>query len=152
MKPFSYLNKHQDTIINYMYLGLLPFFAGALVPWIFVDYQTVAIDLFFIYSTIILAFLAGIIWACVLLNDEPHNKRHLHMAILFSLFPLVAVLLPALFKIGLMLLGFLSLLFWEKCFLNHLYAQWYQQMRHKITFIVVACHMLTLWNIIRAGH
>ena len=150
MKPFDYLNKHQDTITNYMYLGLLPFFAGALTPWVFADYESIAVELFFIYSAIILAFLAGVVWASVLLKDEPHNTRHLHMAVTLSLFPLIAALLPALFKIGLMLLGFLLLLFWEKLFLNHLYANWYQQMRHKITFIVVACHMLTILNIIQA--
>jgi len=149
MNSFTYLNKHQDTITNYMYLGLLPFFAGALTPWIFVDYEAIAIDLFFIYSAIILAFLSGIIWASTLLKDEPNNQRHLHIAIVFSLFPFLAALLPLLFKIGMMLLGFLLLLFWEKLFVNHLYAHWYQQLRHKITFIVVACHMLTLLNIIQ---
>ena len=150
MKPFDYLNKHQDAITNYMYLGLLPFFAGALSPWIFSDYESIAVELFFIYSAIILAFLAGVVWASVLLKDEAHNTRHLHMAITLSLFPLLAALLPDLYKIGLMFIGFLLLLFWEKLFLNHLYANWYQQMRHKITFIVVACHMLTIWNIIQA--
>ena len=149
MSAFNYLNKHQDTITNYMYLGLLPFFAGALTPWIFVDYEPIAVDLFFIYSAIILAFLAGIIWAGALLKDEANNQRHLHIAIIFSLIPLAAALLPALFKIGLMLLGFLLLLFWEKLFFNHHYANWYQQLRHKITFIVVACHMLTILNIIQ---
>lgn len=159
MKPFAYLSKHQDTITNYMYLGLLPFFAGALSPWVFIDYEAIAVNLFFIYSAIIFSFLSGVIWATVLLknteqiNEEKtngeHNKRHLHAAIIFSLFPLAAALLPDTFKIGLMLLGFLLLLFWEKLFLNSLYAQWYQQLRHKITFIVVACHMLTLLNIIQ---
>ncbi|MFT6221415.1 MAG: hypothetical protein ACJA0C_000818, partial [Candidatus Endobugula sp.] len=33
----SRLNPHQDTITNYMYLGLLPFFIGAFGPWIFAD-------------------------------------------------------------------------------------------------------------------
>ena len=150
MNPFEHLNKHQNTITNYMYLGLLPFFAGALAPWVFNHFEALAIEWFFIYSSIIFAFLAGIIWASVLLKDEPNNTRHLHAAIIFSLLPLVAALLSPFFKIGLMLLGFLLLLFWEKLFLNHLYAGWYQQMRHKITFIVAACHMLTLLNIIQA--
>ena len=149
MKPFAYLNQHQDTITSAMYLGLLPFFAGALSPWVFVDYEDIAIQLFFIYSAIILSFLSGIIWATVLLKEGEHKQRHLYAAVIFSLFPLAAALLPALFKIGLMLLGFLLLLFWEKCFINQLYAGWYQQLRHKISFIVAACHMLTLWNIIQ---
>lgn len=153
MKP-SLLNPHQDTINNYMYLGLLPFFVGALGPWIFGDYEIWLSELFLIYSTIIYAFLAGAIWATALFAHNENNQafigRHIHAAIICSLIPAFSFFLPDLYRAGIMLMSFLALLFWEKLFLQDIYPKWYQQMRHRITFIAVACHMLVIWNLIRA--
>jgi hypothetical protein len=146
---FEPFEQHQDSITHYMYLGLLPFFAFALGPWVFIDFEYVLVDLFFFYSTIILVFLAGSIWAISLFAEIDFRQRHINTAIVFSLWPLVSFFLPKIYGVGLMLVGFLLLLFWEKCFINKVYPSWYQQLRHKITFIVVACHMLTIWNIIR---
>ena len=142
-------NHHQELITNYMYLGLLPFMICAFGPWILVDYKTALTSLFFFYSAIILVFLAGTLWAIALFTGIEHRRRHIHAAIIFSLWPLVCYFLTDLYAVALMLIGFLLLLFWEKCFINPTYRNWYQTLRHKITFIVVACHMLTLWNIIR---
>jgi hypothetical protein len=149
MKAFEALKNHQDSITNYMYLGLLPFFICALGPWIFIEYEATLAKLFFFYSTIILVFLSGILWAIALFSDIENRQRHINTAILFSLWPLACYFLPGIYATSLMLVGFLLLLFWEKCFINILYPDWYQQLRHKITFIVVACHMLTIWNLIR---
>ena len=142
------LNDHQDTITQYMYLGLLPFLACAFGPWIFIDYENQLVQLFLVYSTIILTFLSGAIWGIALFSGIDNARRHIHAAIVFSLWPLAAYFLPAVYAVGLMLMGFLLLLFWEKCFINNIYSSWYQTLRHKITFIVVACHMLTIWTII----
>ncbi len=136
-----------------MYLGLLPFFAGALGPWVLAEHEWWFTQMFLWYSAIIYSFLAGTIWATALFGHNEENKtfigRHIHAAIIFSLIPLLSVLLPAAFHTGIMLVGFLALLFWEKLFLKPLYPQWYQELRHRITFIAVACHMLVIWNIIR---
>jgi hypothetical protein len=149
----SRLNTHQDTITNYMYLGLLPFFIGAFGPWIFADSERWLTDIFSHYSTIIYSFLAGSIWAIALFahNDDNANfiNRHIHAAIAFSLVPLAGYFLPPIYHAGLAMIGFLILLFWEKLFLQDLYPKWYQALRHRITFIVVACHMLVLWNLLR---
>ncbi len=152
MKP-SLIAPHQDTITNYMYLGLLPFFIMALGPWIFGDYEVLLSRLFLIYSTIIYAFLAGAIWATALFAHNEDNKifigRHLHAAIIASLIPAFSFFLPDLYRAAIMLLSFLALLFWEKLFLHTIYPKWYQQMRHRISFIAVACHMLVIWNLLR---
>lgn len=143
-------NQHQTTITNYMYLGILPFFACALGPWVFADYETWLTNIFLFYSSLILVFLAGIIWSIALFSNIENPRRHIHTAIVFSLWPLAAFSLPPIFGSGLMLLGFLLLLFWEKCFINILYPSWYQKLRHQISFIVVACHMLVIFNLLRA--
>lgn len=149
----SRLNPHQDTITNYMYLGLLPFFIGAFGPWIFADAEQWLTDIFLHYSTIIYGFLAGSIWAIALFAHNDNNtefiKRHIHAAIIFSLMPLAGYFLPPIYHTGVAMVGFLSLLFWEKLFLQDLYPKWYQALRHRITFIAVACHMLVLWNLLR---
>ncbi len=148
MKPFEELNNNEDLITNYMYLGLLPFFICSLGPWVFIEYELILSKLFFFYSTMILTFLSGILWALALFSKIEHRQRHINTAIIFSLWPLVSYFLPITYGVGLMLIGFLLLLFWEKCFINILYPNWYHKLRHKITFIVVACHMLTIWNLI----
>ena len=143
----------QEAITNYIYLGLLPFFACALGPWVFIDAEPFLLKLFFFYSTLILVFLAGALWAIALLSNIENKVRHIHIAIVISLWPLVAYGIDLLagyaYTLGFMLIGFLLLLFWEKCFINVIYPLWYQTLRHKITFIVVACHMLAIWNAIR---
>lgn len=147
------LSSHQATITNYMFLGLLPFFAGALGPWIFADQEVWFTEAFSVYSTVIYAFLSGALWAIALFAHNEENQqfiaRHIHVAIICSLVPFLGYFLPLFYQISLLLLGFLALLFWEKLFLSDLYPNWYQQLRHRITFIAVACHMLVIWNIIR---
>ena len=138
-----------------MYAGLLPFFAGALGPWIFAKSETLLTGLFLFYSSLILVFLAGILWAIALFipaspNSTANSPRYIHAAIAFSLWPLIAYLLPEIYSTGLMIIGFLLLLFWEKCYINSHYANWYQKLRHQITFIVVACHMLVIFNLLRS--
>ena len=147
--PDKMTEQQQQTITNYMYLGLLPFFGCALGPWVFPDYEILLSKLFFFYASLILVFLAGVLWAVSLFTDIDYRTRQIHTAIAFSLWPLVCYFLPDIIAISLILIGFLLLLFWETCFHKNLYPNWYQTLRHKITFIVVACHMLTIWNLIR---
>lgn len=150
----SLLTPHQDTISNYMYLGLLPFFVGAFGPWIFVEKEMWLSNAFVLYSTVIYAFLSGSIWATALFGHDENNKilikRHIHLAIIFSLIPFLSHFLPVLYNTGVLFLSYLLLLFWEKLFLTNIYPNWYQQLRHRITFIAVACHMLVIWNLIKA--
>lgn len=144
------INLNQDIITNYMYLGLLPFFACALGPWIFADHEAKLSQIFLFYSSIIFVFLAGSLWAIALFSNIEHPTRHIHIAIIFSLWPLVSFFLTPILANGLMLAGFLLLLFWEKCFINIIYPNWYQKLRHQITFIVVACHMLVIFNLLKS--
>ena len=134
-----------------MYLGLLPFFFASVGPWVFAEHGVQLSRLFYFYSVLIFAFLAGALWGAALFGELDKQRRHIHSAIIFSLWPLMSYFLPDTMALGLMLLGYLLLLFWEKHFTNKLYPQWYQEMRHKITFIVLACHMLAIWNIVRSS-
>lgn len=149
-KQASLLSPHQETITHYMHLGLLPFFIGAFGPWIFASYEEALTALFLHYSTIIYSFLAGTLWAIALFAHRDDNReyiaRHIHIAIACSLLPLAAYVLPPLYHASIAMIGFLALLFWEKLFLKGLYPAWYQALRHRISFIVVACHMLVVWN------
>ena len=142
-------NNHQLLITNYMYAGLLPFFSGAFGPWVFAESELLISRWFLFYSSLILVFLAGILWAIAIFHRQSKSTHYIHAAIAFSLWPLIAYLLPEIYATALMIMGFLLLLFWEKCFINSNYADWYQKLRHKITFIVIACHMLVIFNLIR---
>jgi hypothetical protein len=150
----------QDIVTNYTYLGLLPFFIGAFGPWIFIANEPLLIRLFLFYSSIIFVFLAGSLWAIALFINSKNDKAvenikasgfgSIHCAIVFSLWPLGCYFFAPLYAAAIMLLGFLFLLLWEKKHINQYYPEWYQALRHKITFIVIACHMLTILNILRA--
>lgn len=148
----SLLNPHKETITNYMYLGLLPFFAGALGPWIFASSETWLSQTFLMYSTVIYSFLAGTLWASALFGHDEENHiyigRHIHAAIVCSLIPFFSYFLPMVYHASIMLIAYLALLFWEKLFLQHVQPNWYQLLRHRISFIAVACHMLVVWNLI----
>ena len=147
------IESQQDVITHYMYLGLLPFFASALGPWILPESEVQLTRFLLFYSAVILVFLAGAMWAIALFVGPAYvspARRHIHIAILFSLWPVGAYFLMDAYAIALMAMGFLLLLFWEKCFFKTIYPAWYQVFRHKITFIVVACHMLALFNTIRS--
>ena len=148
MKNLS--DQQQHTVTQYMYLGLLPFLAGAIGPWIAPQYEPWLIDSFLFYSGLILVFLAGALWALALFTDLPTRPPVIHGAIGFSLWPLVSYFFSPFYAALWLIAGFLGLLFWEKCYVNSLYPAWYHKLRHKITFIVVACHMLTVWNVIHA--
>ena len=143
-------NDNQLLITNYMYAGLLPFFAGAFGPWIFAEAEVVITRWFLFYSSLILVFLAGTLWAIALFTGLTKASQYIHVAIIFSLWPLGIYLLSAPYATAMMLIGFLLLLLWEKCVINSHYADWYQKLRHKITFIVVACHMLVIFNLLRS--
>lgn len=141
------IEKHKNIVSRYMHLGLLPFLAGPFIPWILPDQLNLVTEVFFAYSLIIFAFLSGVIWASALLRSEHCPARNLHLAIIFSLLPFIAVFLPTMAKIGFMMVSFLVLLYWEKRFMSSIYPDWYQQLRHRITFVVVACHMLVIANL-----
>lgn len=144
------LSEYQELITNYMYLGVLPFFIGAFGPWIFADHESVLTHYFIIYSTIIFAFLSGAIWAIALFSPINFPRRHMHVAIVLSLIPFFSFFTPAVVNVSLLFSAYFILLFWEKLFINALYPSWYQAMRHRISFIVIACHMLVIWNLIRS--
>jgi hypothetical protein len=158
--PMILLGNYQDIVTNYMYLGLLPFFIGAFGPWIFIANEPLLIRLFLFYSSLIFVFLAGSLWAIALFANPKHDKKeegskisnfgNIHCAIIFSLWPLGCYFLPPFYAAATMLIGFLLLLLWEKKHINQFYPEWYQVLRHKITFIVIACHMLTILNVLRA--
>lgn len=147
----KFLDQHQLLISQYMHAGLLPFMAGAFLPWVFADWEAAITQWFLLYSGLILAFLSGILWAVGLFIEEEQSPRpkHFHGAIIFSLIPLFAFALPPLWQAGTLACGFFALLRWEKKHSNHFYTLWYSELRHKITFIVLACHMLVIWSLMR---
>lgn len=143
------IDQHQTTITNYMYLGLLPFFMGALGPWIFADQELWLSNIFLFYSSIILVFLSGTLWGIALFSNIANPLRHIHCAIVFSLIPFAVHFFSPMLNSVALLISFLLFLFWEKCFINSIYPQWYQKLRHQITFIVAGCHMLVIFNLLK---
>lgn len=153
MSNQDFSEKQLYNVTQYMYLGLIPFFIGAIGPWLH-DSWTQALSQFFIaYAAIILAFLAGALWGISLFSSVNVSSKQLHAAITFSLIAFIPVIqfLPIsdVYRVICLGIGFLCLLNWEKRTLASLYPAQYLQFRHKISFIVLGCHMLVVWNLIR---
>lgn len=146
-------DKQFSNIVQYMYLGLIPFFIGAIGPWILNSWTATLTQFFIFYAAIILAFLAGALWGISLFSSIELSSKQLHAAILFSLVAFIPTisLIPITDELRVICLGigFFCLLNWEKRTLDSLYPQQYLQLRHKISFIVLGCHMLVVWNLMR---
>lgn len=138
---------HNDAIHTAQrlgFLGLLPFLAFTLGGLL--DLQAEAsIRLFVSYSAIILSFLGGVHWGLAMLrNDAP--TRELHWSMLPSLLG-IAVFVAAHWSPSLVLLCILAVghLFWlkfEKRHLQHEDYAWYLELRGRLTFTVVALHVI----------
>ena len=137
----------QNTILQYTYTGALPFFALSITPWISPDSKYIAIDLFLLYSTLILNFLAGTFWVLGITKHGEKPRYHLHAAIFLSLWGFLSHLLPYKPQIVCLAIGLLEKLWREKRFFSAFYTDWYQQLRHRITYIVLGCHLFAFWGI-----
>lgn len=135
-------------ITNTGYLGLLPFFIGALGPWLLIAYESVLIELFIAYSIMILGFMSGCVWALGAFGSLEHPIRLLYAGLLPIGLIVVALVVPPVWSIGLLALGYALLLLSERAFLSQYYPAWYQQLRRRLTWTVLSCHLLCFFNII----
>lgn len=142
----SQLDTRKNLVRNYMLAGLVPFFVLGFGLWVMEGDPVRLGELFFLYSTMILVFLSGVLWAFAL---SYHQERQLHAAIVFSLWPLPAHFLPDFMGIFLMAVGFLLLLLWERKVLKSMLPLWYSSLRVHISWLVVICHLAVVVRLVK---
>ncbi|MBY6063555.1 DUF3429 domain-containing protein [Pseudidiomarina sediminum] len=138
---------HNDAIHTAQrlgFLGLVPFLAFTLGGLLDLE-AAASIRLFVIYSAIILSFLGGVHWGLAMLRDDAPT-RELHWSMLPSIVG-IAVFVAAHWLSSLVLLCILAVahLFWLKFEKRHLQSPdhaWYIELRGRLTFTVVALHII----------
>lgn len=141
-----------ETARNLGYLGLVPFIVGAVAPWIFYDAGEWFTHALLWYSLAIFSFLCGSIWGVVLQAPVPMRKVHLIVAKCFLVLGWIAIFLPPAQGLGMLIVCYVALYFWERCtHLKFTLGADYLHLRQQLTWPAIACHMLALFNVIRAA-
>ncbi|MDT7525294.1 MULTISPECIES: DUF3429 domain-containing protein [Idiomarinaceae] len=139
----------QYTAQRLGFAGLIPFIGLTLLALLDI-YGAQAIQLFIIYSAIIFSFLGGVHWGLSLQQPQQDQSRNLQ----WSMFPsvtgfllLVWQALPWCSDTQLASLAILALLhlFWLNYERRKLSEHgWYLELRSRLTFTVVALHVILL--------
>lgn len=141
------LNKN---ILSLSYLGLIPFYFFAIIS-IFEDYNFF-IDIFFLYSVIIICFLSGSLWMKLMIL--PKQKNNTFFRILSVTFPLIAMI-SELFvsyslKVIIYALIYILIYICDKKTAAHSMPD-YIRMRFFLTGNVILTHLILLYTIFTYG-
>ena len=141
------LNKN---ILSLSYLGLIPFYFFAIIS-IFEDYNFF-IDIFFLYSVIIICFLSGSLWMKLMIL--PKQKNNTFFRILSVTFPLIAMI-SELFvsyslKVIIYVLIYILIYICDKKTAAHNMSD-YIRMRFFLTGNVILTHLILLYTIFTYG-
>ncbi|MDA0377235.1 MAG: DUF3429 family protein [Proteobacteria bacterium] len=141
------LNKN---ILSLSYLGLIPFYFFSIIS-IFEDYNFF-IDIFFLYSVIIICFLSGSLWMKLMIL--PKQKNNAFFRILSVTFPLMAMI-SELFvsyslKVIIYVLIYILIYICDKKTAAHQMPE-YIRMRFFLTGNVILTHLILLYTIFTYG-
>ncbi len=141
------LNKN---ILSLSYLGLIPFYFFSIIS-IFEDYNFF-IDIFFLYSVIIICFLSGSLWMKLMIL--PKQKNNNFFRILSVTFPLMAMI-SELFvsyslKVIIYVLIYILIYICDKKTAAHQMPE-YIRMRFFLTGNVILTHLILLYTIFTYG-
>lgn len=139
----------QYTAQRLGFAGLVPFIVLTLMALLDLN-GDLAITLFILYSAIIFSFLGGIHWGLCMLDADTDHRRSLQWSMVPSVTGfavLVATQLPICRDSTLSFLAILALLhlFWLNYERRKLSTHaWYLELRGRLTFTVVALHVILL--------
>ena len=141
------LNKN---ILSLSYLGLIPFYFFSIIS-IFEDYNFF-IDIFFLYSVIIVCFLSGSLWMKLMILPKQNNNAFFR--ILSVTFPLMAMI-SELFvsyslKVIIYVLIYILIYICDKKTAAHQMPV-YIRMRFFLTGNVILTHLILLYTIFTYG-
>lgn len=129
-KPFRSLN-------TLGYLGLVPFVLPLILHY-YGSYSAVSEQAFIFYSAIILSFLSGTFWS----SQAANHYKHQIISNVFCLIAFVALFLDVKVAIGVLIIGYTVLLFYEIAALEPKREKDYLKVRTILTSSVVLLHIL----------
>lgn len=130
------------------YAGLLPFVALPVLLILQLWPDTAALlQLFQLYSALILGFMAGVIWP--VLSPAKDSARANKIALLAVSFPVLSIcalaLIPDYFLLFQAMLFLWLRLAEYRSGINLLYARSYRRLRNQLTLVVIFSHLLLFY-------
>ena len=128
------------------YAGLIPFYTFSTASML-ANYNFF-IDIFFLYSVIILCFLSGSLWMkLILLPEQKQNFLFKCLAVIFPLIALISELFVSYFlKIVIYVLIYILIYICDKRTANHGFSE-YIRMRLFLTGHVILTHFILLYTV-----
>ena len=136
------MGKIPKTVKIIVTLGLIPFFVGAVttfkLPIIDLDIEVFLINFSLLYASLILSFLGGCLFGFEALNGPAPNKLRLWLAIIPSMWSLIATQIPN-FSASFLAVGFLIVYEFDRKFHSAgIVPSWWLSLRLPLTVLVIA--------------
>ena len=128
------------------YAGLIPFYIFSLTSTL--ENYNFFIDIFFLYSVIIICFLSGSLWMkLILLPEQKHNLLFKYLSVLFPLIGLVSeMFVTYVMKATIYILIYLLIYICDKKTVNNDLSG-YMRMRFFLTGNVILTHFILFYTV-----
>ena len=135
----------QDQVKIFSYLGLLPFILVPIIAWISPQtaFDNNLIEVFYSWSTLMLAFMIGTSWSLALKNNRNIFVVVALFALLFSgIIFFYFISSNVIFFLAVLLITYEMQYFFEKNLIKD--DDWYKNLRFHLTFSIRICHLLMI--------
>ncbi len=131
------------------YAGLIPFIIFSIGSWTGLPYITDSIPILIAYAAIIFSFMGAIYWGVVMSSKDEQGGKYFIASVLPALVGWLALLVPVLFALIFLLVGFILLFVYDRYVEKSLgLPNWYIPLRMRLTSIVTLCLTAALLSII----
>lgn len=131
------------------YAGLIPFIIFSIGSWTGLPYITDSIPILIAYAAIIFSFMGAIYWGVVMSSKDDQGGKYFIASVLPALVGWLALLVPVLFALIFLLVGFFLLFVFDRYVDKSLgLPNWYIPLRMRLTSIVTLCLTAALLSII----
>ena len=139
---------HKNLVKNLCLGGLVPFY---LLPiTIFFNYSNLYIDLFSLYSLVILSFLCGSTWYHLIINEKKNDIKLLicFIVLLPIILLFIEIIISDIFKIFIFALSYFVIFVIDKKYYTNID---YLFLRKVLTIFVIISHIILLIGIYTNG-
>ena len=131
------------------YAGLIPFIIFSVGSWTGLPYISDSIPILIAYAAIILSFMGAIHWGAAMMRLHDQGSKYFINSIMPALAAWLSLLMPELYALIFLLVGFILLLAYDRYVEKSLgLPDWYIPLRITLTSIVTLCLTAALLSII----
>ena len=139
------MSGNESTAKTLGYAGLIPFVIFSAGSWTALPYISDSTQILIAYAAIILSFMGAIHWGIAISNADKHRSKSLVVSIVPALVAWLALLLPEIFALAILFVGFILLITYDLAVAkSQVLPDWYISMRIRLTLIVTLCLITAL--------